>query len=234
MRPAQVTLVLVAHGSSDPRAALQTRALARSVGGVAAFLDHAGRRPGEVLQGLEQAGHRSAVVVPLLLTSAYHGRVDIPAAAAGSGLEVALADVLGPVDGEVPPELLDALAARLGSVAFDGLVLAAAGTRHEDARQTVALSARGLGQRLGVPCEAAFATSDGARPVDAVARLRAAGAHRIAMSAYFLASGKLYDLAAAGAVRAGAVAVAQPLGASRNLAALVRRRAAAARVLAPA
>jgi len=228
-----VTLVLVAHGSSDPRAALQTRALARSVGGMAAFLDHAGPRPAAVLADLERAGHRSAVVVPLLLTSAYHGRVDIPAALSGSGLEIALADVLGPVDGSVPPELLDALVSRL-SGPFDGLVLAAAGTRDADARETVALSARALGRRLGVPCEAAFATSDGARPADAVARLRDSGARRVATSAYFLAPGKLYDLAAAGALHAGAVAVTRPLGASDHLATLVLRRAAAARTLVPA
>jgi sirohydrochlorin ferrochelatase len=233
-----VTLVLVAHGSADPRAALRTRALARAVGGVAAFLDHAGPRPASVLRDLSLAGHRSAVVVPLLLTSAYHGRVDLPAALAGLDLvgldlDVALADVLGPVDGVVPPELLDALALRLGG-SFDGLVLAAAGTRDADARETVSLSAHALGERLGVPCVAAFATSDGMRPAEAVTRLRAAGARRVAMSAYFLAPGKLYDLAAAGARDAGAVAVTRPLGASPELARLVRRRAASARVLVPA
>jgi len=228
-----VTLVLVAHGSADPRAALQTRALARAVGGVASFLDHAGPRPASVLSDLERAGHRSAVVVPLLLTSAYHGRIDLPAALVGLTLDVALADVLGPVDGVVPPELLDALALRL-SGSFDALVLAAAGTRDAEARETVSLSARALGERLGVPCMAAFATSDGMRPAEAVARLRTAGARRVAMSAYFLAAGKLYDLAAAGARGAGAVAVTLPLGASRDLADLVRRRAATARSLVPA
>lgn len=245
MRSAQVTLVLVAHGSSDPRAALQTRALARMVGGLAAFLDHAGPRPGEVLFGLERAGHRSAVVVPLLLTSAYHGRVDIPAALAaasrdGLGMEVALADVLGPVDGMVPPELLDGLVARLRAVSrpeggsFDGVVLAAAGTRSAEARETVALAAGALGDRLGVPCVAAFATGPGARPADAVGRLRAGGARRVAVSGYFLAPGKLYDLAVAGALDAGATAASLPLGAALDLVRLVRRRAAAARVPVPA
>jgi sirohydrochlorin ferrochelatase len=98
----------------------------------------------------------------------------------------------------------------------------------------VALAATALGRRLGVPCVAAFATSDGVRPADAVADLRAGGARRVAMSSYFLAPGKLWDLAAAGARRAGAVAVSQPLGSHRDLAALVRRRAAQARTLVPA
>ena len=66
-----------------------------------------------MLSSLARAGHRSAVVVPLLFTAAYHGRVDIPTAVAAAPLDVTVADVLGPVDGVVPPELLDALAARL-------------------------------------------------------------------------------------------------------------------------
>lgn len=230
-----MTVVLVAHGSSDPRAALHTRALARAVGGVATFLDHAGPRPTEVLLDLERAGRTSAVVVPLLLTSAYHGRVDIPAALVGSGLEIALADVLGPVGGVVPPELLDALVERIeGANSLDGLVLASAGTRDADARETVTLAADALGDRLGVPCVAAFATGPGTRPADAVARLRAGGARRVGMSAYFLAPGKLHDLAVTGAVGAGAVTASLPLGVSGALARLVHRRAAAARVPVPA
>jgi sirohydrochlorin ferrochelatase len=216
---------------------------------VAAFLDHAGPRPGEVLFGLQRAGHRSAVVVPLLLTSAYHGRVDIPAALAdsvrdGLTMDVALADVLGPVDGVVPPELLDGLVRRVSAVGcsdgcpaggrFDGLVLASAGTRDGEARDTVALAAGALGDRLGVPCVAAFATSPAIRPAEAVARLRAGGARRVALSAYFLAPGKLYDLAVTGALHAGAVGASLPLGASPDLVRLVHRRAAAARVPVPA
>src|SRR5687768_4208383 len=111
MRPAHVippaAIALVAHGSADPRAAATTRALARSVRAAApdndvrvAFLDHAGPRPGEVLRGFAAAGHDRAVVVPLLLTAAYHARVDLPsvlaeARAAGLTLPVATAAVLG-------------------------------------------------------------------------------------------------------------------------------------------
>jgi sirohydrochlorin ferrochelatase len=232
-----VTVVLVAHGSADPRAAVRTRALARLVGAVPAYLDHAGPRPGEVLFALERAGHRSAVLVPLLFTAAYHGRVDIPAALAsaradGLTLNVTVADVLGPVDGEVPPELLDALSHRLAGP-FDGLVLAAAGTRDAAARETVSQAATALGQRFGVPCVAAYATSAGPRPGEAVALLRAAGCARVAMSAYFLAPGRLYDAAAASARAAGAVGVADPLGAEPALARLVHRRATEA-LLVPA
>ena len=232
-----MTVVLVAHGSADPRAAVRTRALARLVGALPAYLDHAGPRPGEVLFALSRAGHRSAVLVPLLFTAAYHGRVDIPAAlatarSAGLDLDVAVADVLGPVDGVVPPELLDALGARLGR-SFDGLVLAAAGTRDAAARETVSLVATALGDRFGVPCVAAYATSADPTPGSAVALLRAAGCARVAVSAYFLAPGRLYTTAAAASRAAGAVAVAEPLGAEPALARLVRRRATEA-LLVPA
>jgi sirohydrochlorin ferrochelatase len=105
MRPARLSLgvVLVAHGSRDPRAAVATEALARAVGRAhpswavhASYLDHAGPRPIDVLSSLPVG---RAVVVPLLLTSAYHGRVDIPAVlsdAASLPLSLSLAPVLGP------------------------------------------------------------------------------------------------------------------------------------------
>src|SRR3712207_1560921 len=81
-----VGVVLVAHGSRDRRAAASTEALARAVARAhpewevhASYLDHAGPRPLEVLNWLAVSGHDRAVLVPLLLTSAYHGRVDVPA-----------------------------------------------------------------------------------------------------------------------------------------------------------
>jgi sirohydrochlorin ferrochelatase len=70
----------------------------------AAFLDFASPRLPEVLAVAAGRGESAAIVVPLLLTAAYHGRVDVPAdigaaRAAGSPLDVGLAKVLGPVDG---------------------------------------------------------------------------------------------------------------------------------------
>ncbi|MEV4349556.1 CbiX/SirB N-terminal domain-containing protein [Actinoplanes sp. NPDC049596] len=104
MRSARLTVLLVAHGSRDPRAAASTEALARAVGRArpgwsvrASYLDHAGPRPLDVLASLPAGS--DVVVVPLLLTAAYHGRVDLPAvisAAAALPIRVSLADVLGP------------------------------------------------------------------------------------------------------------------------------------------
>jgi sirohydrochlorin ferrochelatase len=244
-------LVLVAHGSGDPRAALANHALARAVSLAAsgsdvrvAFLDHAGPRLGQVLFSVGDAPR--VTVVPLLLTSAYHGRVDIPAAlaearAAGLRPPVAVADVLGPVDGSVDALLLAALRRRLlaadasdrvwsGGPALDGVVLAAAGTRSVPAQATVSLAASALGRALGgVPCEVAYASAAAPTGAEAVAALRAAGARRIGVASYFLAPGLLYESVTASARGAGAAVVAEPLGAASELARLVLARAATAR-----
>ncbi|MGV9215557.1 sirohydrochlorin chelatase [Micromonospora sp. RB23] len=232
-------VVLVAHGSRDPRAAEATRALARAVSAVrpglsvsASWLDHTEPGPTEVLRGLAEAGHRRAVVVPLLLTAAYHRRVDIPAAVAaatkaGPALTVRVTDVLGPADGTVAPALLAGLRRRLGEVApgrFDALVLAAAGTRDARARGSVGRVADALGVELGVPCRVSYASAAPPATGVAVTRLRAAGARRVAVSAYFLAPGLFHDAVTASAQGAGAVAVAAPLTDAPELAELVLRR----------
>jgi sirohydrochlorin ferrochelatase len=253
-------LVLVAHGSRDPRAAQATRALGRAVAASApgtpvrvAYLDHAGPRPGVVLDGLAAAGYDRAVVVPLLLTAAYHRRIDLPgaiAAARAEGLRTAvrIASVLGPPAGAVDGLLLAALRRRLGETwyasdqpppriepgvgctgaapdGYDAVVLAAAGTRDEAARATVQRAADALSEVLGLPCAVGYASSGPPEVGTAVARLRAAGARRVVMAAYFLAPGLLYEVAVAAARDAGAVAVAPALTDAPELAELVVRRA---------
>jgi sirohydrochlorin ferrochelatase len=231
-------VVLVVHGSRDPRAAAATRALVRAVAAArpgldvrASFLDHTLPRPGQVLGALEAAGHAHATVVPLLLTAAFHTRVDVPAVlsdarADGLRMAVSVSDVLGPIGGVVDRWLLAGLRRRLAELgrAYDGIVLAAAGTRDAAARATVVEAADALGTALGVPCVVAYASAASPRADEAVAALRAAGARRVAVSAYFLAPGRLYDAAAGSALRAGAVGVAAPLGGARELARLVLTR----------
>ncbi|RZU50049.1 sirohydrochlorin ferrochelatase [Krasilnikovia cinnamomea] len=252
-------VVLAAHGSRDPRAAAATRALSRAVARLrpdwdvrAAYLDHSLPRPATALAGVAAAGGERAVLVPLLLTAAYHGRVDVPAEVAaaradGLSLEVAVAEVLGPVAGAVPPLLLDGLVRRLpggpstagglvrradGLVrradGLDVVVLAAAGTRDAAARETVEQVAAALGERLGLPCGVAYASASPPAAGEAVARLRAAGARRVGVASYFLAPGRLYDAAVRSARSAGAVAVAEPLTDAPELAELVVARAAEA------
>ncbi|OLB75963.1 MAG: hypothetical protein AUI14_19935 [Actinobacteria bacterium 13_2_20CM_2_71_6] len=239
-------LVLVAHGSRDPRAARSTRALARAVGAACpdarvetAFLDF--EAPGLVAALTREAdrGQRAATVVPLLLTAAYHGRVDVPTEigkAAGRGLSIGLAPVLGPVAGAradaVALDLLvRALQRRLDEVLdgpVDGIVLAAAGTSHVAALGTVDLVADALGAAVGVPCLAGYASGAGPRTGAAVRALHERGAQRIAVAAYFLAPGLLYDRAVDDALDAGALVAAAPMGDAPEVADLVLLRRAEA------
>jgi sirohydrochlorin ferrochelatase len=235
-------LVLVAHGSRDPRAARSTWALARAVGAArpdtrveTAFLDF--EVPGLVTALSREAdrGQDAATVVPLLLTAAYHGRVDVPGEiekASGLGLSIGLTPVLGPVggarsDGVALDLVVRALRRRLFEAyegPVSGLVLGAAGSRDLSALGTVDLVAEALGASVGVPCVAGYASGADRTTADAV---RALPAGPIVVASYFLAPGLLYDRAVAAALAAGAVAAAAPLGDAPEIAELVLERAAA-------
>jgi sirohydrochlorin ferrochelatase len=247
-RPLGVTdVVLAAHGSRDLRAAVDTAKLVAAVSAArpdrhvrAAYLDFTAPALGAALDGR----NGPTTVVPLLLTPAYHARVDVPAVVAAArdrGVSVTVAPVLGPADANDPglDLLVRALLRRLEAAAgdgesagdrgrWDGVVLGAAGSRDERALRTVDRVARALGEALDVPCRAGYASGVG-EPVDAaVARLAAGGANRIGYAAMFLAAGRLPDRAAAAASAAGADAVASPLVDAPELAELIGIRIAAA------
>jgi sirohydrochlorin ferrochelatase len=239
-------LVLVAHGSRDPRAARSTRALARAVGVArpearveTAFLGFEAPGLGAALSREAERGQRAATVVPLLLTAAYHGRVDVPGEiekASGLGLAIGLAPVLGPVGGARSDAValslvVRALQRRLAEVhpgPVGGLVLAGAGSRDASALGTVDLVAEALGAAVGVPCLAGYASGAGPSTAEAVRALRARSLAPIVVASYFLAPGLLYDRAVAGALAAGAEVAAAPLGDAPEIAELVLERANAA------
>ncbi|GAA1831032.1 sirohydrochlorin chelatase [Luedemannella flava] len=250
-------LVITAHGSPDLRSPATMRRLASAVGQqwpgpvVTAFIEFNLPSVPGVLRGLasprpiipaprwpetESAGRAepepAAVLVPALLTKAYHGRVDIPALLREAGVPTRVAGVLGPAGpGEEPdPLLLAALRRRLDELSgtYDGVALIAAGTRVEAARETVGRTARALGESLGVPCEVGFASAAPPSGGDAVDALRRRGATRIVAASYFLAAGKLHDIAAGSARAAGALAVSGPLADAPELVDLIVKRATAA------
>lgn len=220
-------VVALAHGSRDPRSAatiedlvgvIRDRQPALDVR--TAFLDLSAPRLFDVLSAIHAEGHRDAVVVPLLLGSAYHARVDIPGAlsrAAGRFplLNLRVADVLGP-----DPRLDDAVLRRLLETGIDiadpsvGIVLAGAGSSHKPANDAVAALARRLRRRTrwaGVV--AAFAAAADPDVPAAIAALRARGASTIGVGSWFLAPGRLPDRVAAQAVTsAPEVRIAAPLG----------------------
>ena len=238
-------LVAVAHGSRDPRAAATVSELAAAVraraAGVdvrAAFLDHSAPSLPQALASLEG---RPAVVVPLLLTAAYHSKTDIPAqlaavAASGPGPAAPCADPLGP-----HPLLTAALERRLGEAGVEvgdpavraatGVVLAAAGSSDPAANATIAaLAARWQRERGWRAVLAGYASAAGPRPDEAVAALRSAHDGPVVVATYLLAPGDFADKVRDAALGAGAVAVSGVLGAAPEVTETVieRYRAAAA------
>jgi sirohydrochlorin ferrochelatase len=222
-RPAR-PVVLVAHGSPDPRSPEAVRAIAAAAGAEAGFLEFNEPHPVDLLTAMADNGIRDAVALPLLLTDAYHARTDLPkvaerAEAARPGLAVAVARPVG------DPSLAAALVRGLPGDT-DGLVVCAAGTRVDEGRAHVAAVAAAAGRLLGVPAGPGFASGPGPRAGETVAELRARGARRVAAVCYFIAPGLLCDAAAASAREAGAVHVGEPLGTAPELVELIARRAA--------
>jgi sirohydrochlorin ferrochelatase len=231
-------LVALAHGSRDPRSAATVRALVDEVRRMRpdlriepAFLDLAEPSFGTVVDRLVRAGYDEIVVVPLLLTEAYHAKVDVPAAVAEAtarheglrirattvlGLETAFLDVL---DRRLRESLSDARVREL-----DALVLAAAGTTDALACQSINRLARLWGARHRLPTVAAFASASPPATGEAVRAFRAQGRRHIAVGSLFLAPGFLHDRAAELALEAGAVAVSQPFGADPEVARTVIAR----------
>jgi len=110
--PGPPALVVVAHGSRDPRALATVRALLDRVRalrpGLPVHLGHIELNEPLLPDTLTALGEREAVLVPLLLSRGYHVKRDIPEMAAEARLHTRVAAPLGP-----HPLLADALHARL-------------------------------------------------------------------------------------------------------------------------
>jgi sirohydrochlorin ferrochelatase len=240
-------LVAVAHGSRDPRAAatvsellavVRYRAVAWGLGGLdvrAAFLDHCAP---SLPQALSAAGDGACVVVPLLLTAAYHSKSDIPAqlaaASAAAAPDVSCADPLGP-----HPLLLAVLERRLSEAGVavgdpaarsrTSVVLAAAGSSDPAANATIAaLAARWQATRGWHAVVPAHASAAGPRPDEAVRALLAGAPGPVVVATYLLAPGYFADKIRAAGLSAGAAAVSPALGAAPAIADVVLERYLAA------
>jgi sirohydrochlorin ferrochelatase len=238
--------VAVAHGSRDPRAAgtvgelldlVRARAARHGLAGLqvsSAYLGHAAPSPGQVLDALRGG---PVVVLPLLLTGAYHSKTDIPAvlraasARSGGRLQISYGEPLGP-----HPLLVTALERRLAEAGVPAgdpgtsVVLAAAGSSDPQACAAVARVAARWRERRGWPdVLPAYASAAGPPPGGAVSALRAGGARRVVVASYLLAPGRFAEQVRDEALAAGAAAVSAPLGAAPELADIVLTRYAAAR-----
>lgn len=244
-------LLVIAHGSRDPRHAATVHALVRGVRSLrpglrveTAFLDFdlpsvptvLDRLAGEVRReappwkgsGGRREGVRDVVALPLLLTRAFHAKSDIPAVLreAPASLRIRQAEVLGP-----SPLLLAAVEQRLyeaGLTPSDksttGVVLASAGSSDPEAIAAIAQTARELRRTGWCSVRPAFASASLPRTEDAVRALRADGVRRVAVAPYVIAPGRLPDRIAAGARDGGADVLADVLGPSPELARLLVER----------
>ncbi|MGW4225984.1 sirohydrochlorin chelatase [Streptomyces bauhiniae] len=210
-------LLIVAHGSRDPRHAATVHALVARVRSMrpdlrvaTGFLDFNVPSVGGVLKSLAADGVREVVAQPLLLTRAFHAKADIPAVLrdAPRGMRVRQAEVLGP-----SPLLVAALERRLYEAGLDpadksstGVVLASAGSSDAEAIAVIADIAREWWRTGWCAVRPAFASARLPRTEDAVRELRAQGCRRIAVAPYVLAPGFLPDRIARGAADADVLA----------------------------
>ncbi|WP_157530863.1 sirohydrochlorin chelatase [Microtetraspora niveoalba] len=231
--PTTPPLIAVAHGSRDPRAATAVESLLDGVRlarpGLdvrTAYLDHAPPTLGRALSGLDEA-----VVLPLLLTAAYHSRVDIPAALREASvrrprLRARLGPTLGP-----HPLLVAALERRLAEAGVEAgdpgtaVVLVSAGSSDPRANAVVARVARSWARRRSWwSVTAAYASAAAPTPQDEVVRLSRAGAPRVVVAPYLLAPGHFADKVRRDTLAAGADLVADVLGPAPEIVTLLLER----------
>lgn len=231
-------LICLAHGGRDTRTSKAVAALVKEVKAQRrdlkierAFLEHSRPAFQDVVDRVVAAGHEEVVVVPLLLTQTPHDEQAIPAElekamARHPGLKIRATDVLG-----LEPRFLEVLDERMRAALkdarvreLDALVLAAAGSADPLVNQAVARLARVWGSHHKLPVTAAYATTAPPATGEAVRAFRAEGRRHIAVASLFLAPGPLDDRAKELALEAGAVAVAEPLGAHPEIARAVLAR----------
>ncbi|WP_426299369.1 sirohydrochlorin chelatase [Arthrobacter sp. R-11] len=198
-------LIACAHGTrnAEGQAAIrqvlaEIEALRPGLQVVEAYVDVQEPELSGVVAGLPEG--TAAVVVPLLLGTGYHVKVDIPKAIKARP-EVTAAPPLGP-----DPRLAELLAERLREAGLredDGVLLAAAGSSLPDGSVDSEEQARLLAALLPNRVRVAYGASAQPNVPDGVAALRAelasgdvaadGGAGRVVVSSYLLATGYFHD-----------------------------------------
>ncbi|MFE0412768.1 sirohydrochlorin chelatase [Streptomyces tendae] len=219
-------LLVVAHGSRDPRALSTVRALLDRVRALRpalpVHLGHVELNEPLLPDTLAALGDGAAVLVPLLLSRGYHVKRDIPEMAAASPARTRVAAPLGP-----HPLLVDALHARLTEAGWPtqpdpdhAVVLASAGSRDPESRADTARTAALLAARLGVPVVPAYASAAPPTVPEAIRTLTARGHRRIALASCFTAPGRFATQCAA----AAPWITSSPLGTHQSMAHLLLHR----------
>lgn len=232
------TLILCSHGTRRPAG---QRAILRLAGAVAERLPRVAVRPAYVdvqephvrdlvasLETSDATGHDTVntVLVPALLSTGYHVKMDLTsAAAARPGVRVAAP--LGP-DARLTDLLVRRLREALGEALGaetpgpgDAIILAGAGSSDPDARRALVAAAADLAVRLGHPVSAGNAAGGKPSVAELITRARATAAGRVIVASYLLAPGFFADKLAALAGRGADVVTAPLLGPETTPAELV-------------
>lgn len=206
---ARVPVICLAHGSRHPASDAAVVDIADAVAGLtggvvrAAYLDFSPSTLTTVTRVLAAEGHREAVIVPLLFTTAFHMTTDVPEAiaeaTAETGMDLHLAGGVG--TGEDLAELLAVRIAARHTAA--SLVLYSVGSSVAGANDTVAALAQDVGRRLGVPAHARVATGGPSTGPDALASCvedagtggTAGTGNPVAVEPLFICPGRLWDIA---------------------------------------
>jgi sirohydrochlorin ferrochelatase len=214
-----VTLVVLAHGSSNPAGSRVVESVAARVRyrlpGIAvrvAYVEIARPRLADVLDEVRD----EAVIVPLLCAQGYADSVSPRAAG------TLVADTFGPerLLAGVVGERLRAAGARRGQP----VVLVTAGSADPATQGHAAHAAQLLEQVWGGPVRAAHLTGRGRRMSEAVADLAARGLPQPAVMPYLVAPGQFFDRTRAGARTLGLDVLADVLGDHPHVAEAVARR----------
>ncbi|MCT9082198.1 sirohydrochlorin chelatase [Streptomyces fulvoviolaceus] len=229
-RAAPPALVVVAHGSRDPRALSTVRTLLDKVRdlrpGLPVHLGHIELNEPLLTDTLASLGDSEAILVPLLLSRGYHVKRDIPEMAAATRVRARVAAPLGP-----HPLLVETLYSRLVEAGWrtrmdeatrrqSAVVLAAAGSRDPASKVDTGRTAHLLSERLGVPVVPAYATTAAPTVPDAIRALAASGRTRVAVASYFTAPGRF----ATESAEAAPWIASAPLGTHPAMASLILHR----------
>src|ERR1035437_5527392 len=144
-------VILLAHGSPDPRSATRMEEFAEVISDRlcipthSAYLDHNSPSLQDVAGKIQDP---NALVVPMLLTTAFHARFDVPKAAKISGLH----NVLPPVGH--PTQVLQELIHRAGNP----VMIVAVGTSNASAQAVFEVAVQSASSVVGIKADHSYVT----------------------------------------------------------------------------
>lgn len=179
-------IILLAHGSPDPRSGKAIQKFALKIQNQlglpteVAFLDH--EEP--TLPGIAKyADPDDVLVVPMLLSNAFHARFDVPKAMREAGLT----RILPPIGH--PLEILTALI----RVAGPHVIVVAAGSTNESARQLFQDAVKLASMKSGIDAEPAYVTGSDLSLGSQLLSMQRSTSGRINIIPWLLAEGRLLD-----------------------------------------